>query len=174
MIQLDKQQVAQKAKELDGIGFVQWVTDAYLAAVGGALTAETMDRLTAEQHGLLCYRYVLDEVMEGGFIQLILNGYAPYVLEGPFPYVVKKEWAALVPDGAQAMKDFSKLLYAVKAEYHRHEEELSQELSDEDFMALYEQLEELNEMGDNFLDEHQEVVTPLVVKMVVENVEKFL
>lgn len=165
MVHLDKQEAREKYETLDGIAFIEWVTDGYLAAIGGGLTAENMDMLSAEQHAVLCYRYVLDEVMEGGFIQLILNGYAPYVLEGPFPMVVKKEWG---------MKEFSKLLYEVKKEYHKHLEELSQDMSDEEFMALYEQLEELNELGDDFLDEHQEEVTPAVAKMIVENLDKYL
>lgn len=186
MVHLDKQQAQEQYEKQDSIGFIQWVTDGYLAAVGGALTAENMEMLSAEQHSVLCYRYVLDEVMEGGFIQLILNGYAPYVLEGPFPMVVKKEWGTSLGQSSQehssgsvegqekVMKDFSKLLYEVKKEYHRHQDELSQDLSDEDFMALYEQLEELNELGDDFLDEHQEEVTPAVAKMIVENMEKYM
>ena len=178
MVHLDKQQAQEKYETLDSIGFIRWVTDGYLAAIGGALTAENMELLSAEQHAVMCYRYVLDEVMEGGFIQLILNGYAPYVLEGPFPMVVKKEWGTSLGQSSQehssVMKDFSKLLYEVKKEYHKHQEELSQEMSDEDFMALYEQLEELNELGDDFLDEHQEEVTPLVAKMMVENLDVYL
>lgn len=173
MIHLDKEQAQEKYQTLDGIAFIQWVTDGYLAAVGGALTEENMEMLSAEQHAVLCYRYVLDEVMEGGFIQLIMNGYAPYVLEGPFPMVVKKEWGS-IEGQEKVMKDFSKLLYEVKKEYHRHQEELSQEMTDEEFMAMYEQLEELNELGDDFLDEHQEEVTPLVAKMVAENLERFV
>ena len=165
MVHLDKQQAQEKYEQLDSIGFIQWVTDGYLAAVGGALTAENMEMLSEDQHAVLCYRYVLDEVMEGGFIQLIMNGYAPYVLEGPFPMVVKKEWG---------MKDFSKLLYEVKKEYHKHQEELSQDMTDDEFMAMYEQLEELNELGDDFLDEHQEEVTPAVAKMIVKNVERYV
>ena len=165
MLHLDKQQALEAYKQMDSIGFIQWVTDGYLAAIGGALTAENMEMLGAEQHAVLCYRYVLDEVMEGGFIQLIMNGYAPYVLEGPFPMVVKKEWG---------MKDFSKLLYEVKKEYHKHQEELSKDMDEDEFMAMYEQLEELNELGDDFLDEHQEEVSPLVAKMIVDNLEKFL
>ena len=165
MVQLDKEQVRKKYETLDSIGFIEWVTDGYLAAVGGALTEENMEMLSAEQHAVLCYRYVLDEVMEGGFIQLIMNGYAPYVLEGPFPMVVKKEWG---------MKDFSKLLYEVKKEYHKHQEELSKDMDEDEFMAMYEQLEELNELGDDFLDEHQEEVSPAVAKMILENLEKFV
>ncbi|MBP3213787.1 MAG: DMP19 family protein [Bacteroidaceae bacterium] len=194
MVHLDKQEAQKKYETLDGIGFIEWVTDGYLAAIGGGLTADNMDMLSAEQHAVLCYRYVLDEVMEGGFIQLILNGYAPYVLEGPFPMVVKKEWGKEKeeyplcpadislsmgrPCGEEAtsnvMKKFSKLLYEVKKEYHKHQEELSRDMSDEEFMALYEQLEELNELGDDFLDEHQEEVTPAVAKMIVENLDKYM
>ena len=106
-------------------------------------------------------------------IQLIMNGYAPYVLEGPFPMVVKKQWGS-VEGQEKVMKDFSKLLYEVKKEYHKHQEELSQDMSDEDFMAMYEQLEELNELGDDFLDEHQEEVTPAVAKMIVENLDEYM
>ncbi len=165
MIRLDKNVVMRDAgKKSDG-DFIKCVTDAYLDAVGGALTADNMDMLSSEQHSLLCYRYLLDEVMEGGFIQLILNGYAPYVLEGPFPYVVKKEWG---------MKDFSKLLYSVKSEYHRHQEELSKDMDDDEFMALYEQLEELNDMGDDFLDDYQEDITPAVAKMVKDNLDNYM
>lgn len=173
MVHLDKQLAREQYEVLDGIGFIEWLTDGYLAAIGGGLTAENMDMLSADQHGVLCYRYVLDEVMEGGFIQLILNGYAPYVLEGPFPMVVKKEWGAIAGQ-EKAMKDFSKLLYEVKNEYHRHREELSKDMSDEDFMALYEQLEDLNELGDDFLDDHQEQLTPMVAKMIVENIDKYM
>ena len=71
MIHLNQQQVKEKYEELDGIAFIQWLTDGYLAAIGGTLTAENMDELSNEQHTVLCYRYLLDEVMEGGFIQLI-------------------------------------------------------------------------------------------------------
>ena len=173
MVHLDKQEAQTKYETLDGIAFIEWVTDGYLAAIGGGLTAENMDMLSAEQHAVLCYRYVLDEVMEGGFIQLIMNGYAPYVLEGPFPMVVKKQWGS-VESQEKVMKDFSKLLYEVKKEYHKHQEELSQDMSDEDFMAMYEQLEELNELGDDFLDEHQEEVTPAVAKMIVENLDEYM
>ncbi len=173
MVHLDKQEAQTEYETLDGIAFIEWVTDGYLAAIGGGLTAENMDMLSAEQHAVLCYRYVLDEVMEGGFIQLIMNGYAPYVLEGPFPMVVKKQWGS-VEGQEKVMKDFSKLLYEVKKEYHKHQEELSQDMSDEDFMAMYEQLEELNELGDDFLDEHQEEVTPAVAKMIVENLDEYM
>ena len=85
----------------------------------------------------------------------------------------EKEWGS-VEGQEKVMKDFSKLLYEVKKEYHKHQEEISQDLSDEDFMAMYEQLEDLNELGDDFLDEHQEEVSPMVAKMIVENLDVYV
>ena len=162
---MTKTELLQKYDELSAADFITSVTDDYLAHIGGQLTAENMGELSTDQHTLLCYRYLLDEVMEGGFIQLIQNGLAGYVLEGPFPYVLKKEWG---------MKELSKLIYSVKREYHIHREELGQDMTDEEFMALYEQLEALNELGDDFLDDHQETTTPQVAQYVAEHADKFV
>lgn len=144
--------------------FITMVTDYYLAELGGALTADNMARLNAHQHTLLGYRYLLDEVMEGGFIQLIENGYAPYVLEGPFPLALKKLWDR---------RDLSKLIFNVKKEYHAHIEELESEKTEEEFMAMYEQLEKLNDYGDDFLDDYQEKESPAIAQIVIENIELF-
>ena len=54
--------------------FLRVFTDAYYQALGGALTAESMPRLNAAQHTLLAYTISRDELMEGGFCQLIQNG----------------------------------------------------------------------------------------------------
>ena len=162
---LTKTDIGRRYGEQSAAAFICSITDEYLAHVGGQLTAENMDRLTTDQHTLLCYRYLLDEVMEGGFIQLIQNGLAGYVLEGPFPYVLKKEWG---------LRELSKLIYSVKTEYHHHEEAFRQDLTDEEFMALYEQLETLNDLGDDFLDDHQEEATPRVAQYVAEHADKFV
>ena len=144
--------------------FIINITDCYLQHIGGNLTSETMDMLNTDQHTLLAYRWMMEEVMEGGFIQLITNGYAGYVLEGPFALVLKKMWC---------MKELAQLVFDVKREYHLHKDELERDMTDEEFMALYEQLETLNEMGDTFLDDYQEQTTPAVRDYVMKNAEKF-
>lgn len=144
--------------------FIYTLTDAYLEHLGGGLTADNMQQLNTDQHTLLAYRYLLDEVMEGGFIQLIINGYAGYVLEGPFPLVLKREWG---------QKELSKLIFDVRREYHQHMDELSREMDDDEFMALYEQLEKLNDLGDDFLDDYQEDTTPAIAQYIAQNAEKF-
>ena len=133
------------------------LTDRYLERIGGKLTAETMDMLTADEHTLLAYRILRDEVMEGGFIQLIQNGWGPYVLAGPFPMMMKKQWG---------LPEFGKFLYEVRKEYLTHKDELEREMDDDSFMALYEQFDKMNNFGDDFLDEWEEVVTPEIEKII--------
>ena len=165
----EKFQITQE--ELDAawnaspLDYIEAITDAYLNTLDGQLTEYNMDVLTANQHTLLAYRYILDEVMEGGFSQLIQNGYGPYVLDGPFAMMMKKHWELV---------DFGKFMYEVKKEYHLHKAELEADLNEEQFMALYEQQEKMNELGDEFLDKYQEIVTPSIADYVRKNEEKFV
>ena len=46
-------------------------------------------------------------------------------------------------------------------------------MSEDEFMAMYEELDDLNMLGDDFLDDHQEEVTPAVAEMVMNNLEKY-
>lgn len=135
------------------------LTDEMIERVGGQLTDDVMDRLSLDEHCLLAYRYLRDEVMEGGWFQLIQNGFGPYILLGPLPMLMKKEWG---------LKDFGQYLFDVSREYKKNKEELERDKTDEEFMASYEQFETLNEMGDDFLDEWEEVVTPAIVMGYIE------
>ena len=73
--------------------FIQAFTDKYKEVIGGELTAETMPLLTGEQHSLLAYQIFRDEVMVGGFCQLIQNGYGGYIFDNPFAKVMRL-WGA--------------------------------------------------------------------------------
>lgn len=84
--------------------FIKVFTDKYLEATGGNLTAETMPLLTGEQHSLLAYQLFRDEIMVGGFCQLIQNGYGSYIFDNPFAKAMRL-WGA---------HDFSKLIYKAK------------------------------------------------------------
>lgn len=135
------------------------LTDEMIERVGGQLTDDVMDRLSLDEHCLLAYRYLRDEVMEGGWFQLIQNGFGPYILLGPLPMLMKKVWG---------LKDFGQYLFDVSREYKKNKEELERDKTDEEFMASYEQFETLNEMGDDFLDEWEEMVTPAIVMGYIE------
>lgn len=161
MIQITDAALRQAAGEgMDA--FIEVFTDAYKNVTNGELTAETMPLLTAEQHSLLAYRIFRDEVMEGGFCQLIQNGYGGYIFNNPFAKVMRL-WG---------VGDLSKLVYAAKKIYDEHREDLERERTDDEFMAMYEQYEAFDELEDEFL-EKEERYTALVAEYVDEHLELF-
>ena len=64
------QEAAQKGMDEFVDVFVQAITN----SINGQLTAENMARLNANQLTLIAYHTLRDEVMNGGFVQLIHNG----------------------------------------------------------------------------------------------------
>ena len=136
--------------------FIQVFTDAYKELTGGELTAETMPLLTGEQHSLLAYQIFRDELMEGGFCQLIQNGYGGYIFANPFAKVMRL-WG---------------LVYAAKKIYDAHREDLERERTDDEFMAMYEQYEVFDALEDEFLEKEEEY-TALVASYVDEHLDLF-
>ncbi len=60
--------------------FLQLITDAILQSIDGQLTADNMSKLNSDQITLIAYHLLHEEVMDGGFIQLIHNGLGPFIL----------------------------------------------------------------------------------------------
>lgn len=161
MIEVTDEALRQAAGEgMDA--FIQVFTDAYQKVTGEELTAETMSLLTGEQHSLLAYRIFRDEVMEGGFCQLIQNGYGGYIFDNPFARVMRL-WG---------VGDLSKLVYAAKKIYDGHREDLERERTDDEFMAMYEQYEAFDDLEDEFLEKEEEY-TALVASYVDEHLDLF-
>ena len=79
----------RKAAEEGVDAFIGVFVKAIYDAIGGELTAETMGRLSTDQITLLAYIQMRDEVMDGGFVQLIHNGYGPFLFRNPFAKVLK-------------------------------------------------------------------------------------
>ena len=142
--------------------FVELFCDCTLQAIGGELTAETMQKLSADQITLLAYRIVRNEVMEGGFIQLIHNGYGPFIFLNPFAKAMRL-WGA---------KEMCNLIYDGRRLYEKYGEQLTKDCTDEEFMALYEQYEEFDELDDSFIEMEPEV-TSIVAHYIDENIENF-
>ena len=150
-----------RAESMDAL--VNRLADLYMEELGGEFTPETMIRLTGEQHTLLAYRIFRDEIMEGGFCQLVQNGYGAYIFDNPFAKAMRL-WG---------LSGFSKLIYAAKKIYDAHREDLERERTDEEFMAMYEQYEAFDELEDEFV-EYEEDVTAAVAAYVDEHREKFV
>ncbi|WP_221658126.1 DMP19 family protein [Bacteroides salyersiae] len=154
--------VLQKAAGEGMDEFIQVFTDKYKEVIGGELTVGTMALLTGEQHSLLAYRIFRDEIMVGGFCQLIQNGYGGYVFDNPFAKVMRL-WGA---------EEFSKLVYRAKKIYDAHREDLEKERTEDEFMAMYEQYEAFDELEEEYF-EMEEQVTAIVASYVDEHLELF-
>jgi hypothetical protein len=161
MIQIKESKIVEAAeKGMDE--FLKIFTDAYLEALGGDITNENIDTLNGYQHTLLALRFFIEEVNEGGFVQLIQNGYGGYVLDNPTAKSLKQIGA----------KGFSKILYKAKDIYEKHRTELERETTEEEFMAMYEKFEQFDELEEKFFYIEEEE-TLIIAQYVDENIEDF-
>lgn len=142
--------------------FLQVFIDKYLEVTGGVVNADTMLLLNGYQHTLLGYHFFREEVNEGGFVQLIQNGYGPYIFGNPFAKAMRLMGA----------KEFSKLIYAAQEIYIDHRKDLERECTDEEFMAMYEQYEVFDDLEEKFMD-MEEQITAQIAEYVDQHLEQF-
>lgn len=143
--------------------FIHVFVEAIREAIGGELTEDTMQELNADQLTLLAWDTLHEEVMDGGFIQLIHNGYGPYVFKNPFAKALNKMWG---------MRELSKMLYEVHTLWLQNREEIERECTDEEFMALFERFPQFDDYDDMFV-ENEEEYTSQVAHYIDEHIEKF-
>ena len=142
--------------------FVGVFVDAVKTAIGGQLTADTMSQLNSDQITLLAWDMLHEEVMDGGFVQLIHNGYGPFIFKNPFAKAVK-QWG---------MRALSKLIYDAHTLYNKYGATIERDCSDEEFMALFEQYPEFDDMDDVFVEEEEEG-TSQIAHYIDANLERF-
>lgn len=131
-------------------------------AVGGELNADNMGELNTDQITLLAYNIMRDEVMDGGFVQLIHNGYGAFIFKNPFARVIKL-WG---------IKELSKLIYNAANLYNKYHEDIEKDCTDDEFMAMFEQFSEFDDKDDAFV-EHEEEWTGEIAKYIDNNLERF-
>ena len=142
--------------------FLGVFTKAIYDAIGGELTAENMGELNSDQLTLLSWDILHEELMDGGFVQLIYNGYGPFIFKNPFAKALR-QWGLREP---------SKFIYDAHTLWLKHREEIERDLSDEEFMALFEQFPDFEDMDDKFI-ENEEAWTEDIAHYVDDNIEKF-
>ena len=152
----------QKAAMEGMDAFIGVFTKAIHDAIGGDLTAENMGELNADQITLLSWEILHDELMDGGFVQLIYNGYGPFIFKNPFAKALR-QWE---------MREPSKLVYDAHSLWLKHRERIEKEMSDEEFMALFEQFPDFEDLDDKFI-ENEEVWTEDIAHYIDDHLEKF-
>ena len=119
--------------------------DRYDVMTGGELTAETMQRLNVDQLTLYAYHIVRREVMQGGFIQLIYNGYGGFIFHNPFAKVIR-QWG---------LDELATLINKARKYEQRYGEQIASAQTDDDFMALYEQMPQFDDCDDAFVEKEE-------------------
>ena len=142
--------------------FLGVFTKAIYDAIGGELMAENMGELNSDQLTLLSWDILHEELMDGGFVQLIYNGYGPFIFKNPFAKALR-QWGLREP---------SKFIYDAHTLWLKHREKIEVELSDEEFMALFEQFPDFEDMDDKFI-ENEEAWTEEIAHYVDDHIERF-
>ena len=142
--------------------FLQVFIDACLEEIGGELNEKTMPLLNGNQHTLLAWHFFTSEMRDGGFVQLIQNGYGGYIFGNPF---------------AKAMRQFgltelSKLIYKAKEIYDPNKKELERETTEEEFNAMYVDFEVFDELEEQYFD-MEEQQTALLAAYVDDHLSDF-
>lgn len=154
----DLQQAAMEGMD----AFLQVFVKAMYDTIGGQLTPETMGELNADQLTLLAWDILHQEVMDGGFIQLIHNGYGPFIFKNPVAKVLRL-WE---------MRELSKLIYEAHTLWLKHREKIEMDCTDEEFMALFEQFPDFDDLDDQFV-EYEEEWTEDIAHYVDDHLERF-
>lgn len=130
--------------------------------IGGELTADTMPMLNSDQITLLAWQTLHDEMMDGGFVQLIHNGYGTFIFKNPLAKALKL-WG---------MRDLSKLIYNAHTLYEKYHAAIERDCTDDEFMALFEQYPEFDDLDDEFV-EREEEWTEQIARYIDEHIDRF-
>ena len=155
----DLQQAALEGMD----AFIGVFVKAIYDSIGGELTPETMQELNADQMTLLAWNILHEEVMDGGFVQLIHNGYGTFIFKNPLAKALNKLWG---------MRELSKLIYDAHSLWLKHREDIEKEMTQEEFMALFEQFPDFDDLDDLFV-EHEEEWTEDIAHYIDNHLDNF-
>lgn len=157
-----KETFLQQAAEAGMDDFIQVFVDAIREAIGGELTAETMSELNSDQITLLAWDFLHEEMMDGGMIQLIHNGYGPFIFKNPTGKAFRN-WG---------IQELYKLISKAQKLYQKYHEDIEREMDDEEFMGLYEKYPVFDDYDDCFV-EHEEEWTTKIAYYIDEHIDDF-
>lgn len=143
--------------------FIKVISDAILNSIGGNLTCDNMSELNADQITLIAYTVLRDEVMDGGFVQLIYNGWGPFFFNNPFAKAIRL-WG---------LTDLAPLINKANRLYKKHRADIEKDYTDDEFMELFERFPDFDDLDDKFV-ENEEQWTNRIAFYVDDNLDKFV
>ena len=124
----------------DPLSFIFLFAEKYLALISADSTGRIQQRLSPEQTVLLAFVTMDNEVSNGGFIQLIENGYGSYIFNNPLSDYLR-DWGAT----ATAL-----IIDLARDIYHDKKETLEKEKSLEEFAKMYQEHKEFEEIEQQY------------------------
>ena len=143
--------------------FIKVISDGILNSIGGKLTCDNMSELNADQITLIAYSVLRDEVMDGGFVQLIYNGWGPFFFNNPFAKAIRL-WG---------LTDLAPLINKANRLYKKHRADIEKDYTDDEFMELFERFPDFDDLDDKFV-ENEEQWTNRIAFYVDDNLDKFV
>lgn len=157
-----KEELIQNAVQEGMDAFIEVFVNAIYKYIGGELNAETMNKLNTDQITLLAYHTLRDEVMDGGFVQLIHNGYGAFIFKNPFGKAIR-EWG---------IDELATLINKGRSYYQKYGQAIEAECTEDEFMALFEKFSDFDDLDDKFV-ENEEEWTSMVAHYIDEHIEAF-
>lgn len=136
--------------------------DHYLEELYTDESGEVMNRLNDDQHTLIAYNFLYNQITNGGFLQLIQNGYASYIFDNPFSEHIKL-WGA---------HSTAEIVEKARTIYEQNKEQLSKETTLEEFSKMYDEFQEFEPLDNKFYDV-MDAETEVVRQYVENNISKF-
>jgi tetratricopeptide (TPR) repeat protein len=115
------------------------------------------DCLNNSQITLWGYNFLYWEVSNGGFIQLVQNGYGGFIFDSPFSEIIKT-WDA---------KETGEIVEKANLIYNKYKDELEKETTEEEFSELYENIKDFEPLEEEFyrvMDEETKIIKEYVKK----------
>lgn len=116
--------------------------DKYHEMMADKSDADIAQRFNNSQHTLMAFNFLYGQVCNGGFLQLIQNGYGSYVFDSPFAEDIRT-W------GAEGIAD---IVADAKTIYEKNRKELEKETTLEEFSAMYKEFTEFEPLDDRFYE----------------------
>jgi tetratricopeptide (TPR) repeat protein len=120
------------------------------------------DSFNDSQITLLVYSFLYGQVSNGGFIQLVQNGYGGLVFDSPFSEIIKT-WGA---------EKTGEIVEKAGIIYNKYKDELEKEKSMEEFSELYSEITDFEPLEEEFF-KTMENESNIVKKHVEDNASEF-
>lgn len=136
--------------------------DHYLEELYTDESEEVMSRFSEDQHTLIAYNFLYNQLTNGDFLQLILNGFAPYIFDNPFSENLRK-WD---------LYQTAELVDQAKLVYEKHKNDFLVERTPEQLEQFMTEMKDF-EPFDNQFFEIKEEETEKVKHYVEEYINRF-